>query len=149
MKSLFSIFVVLMLFTTVFYSMNIVGQEIHSNDNLDNESKVLISNINTNLNNDFQMDTSYNELQSNTSVNGTFDNADVYAQEYLEGKSQGDSKIGIIRTIWKMPDMIVMSLGVDQDSVTTFKAIIMTIVGVLFSFALYRMLFGGGKVTDN
>lgn len=151
MKSIYSVFIVILLTVTVFYSMNIVGTETatNPNNNLDNDSITLVTQFNSKLNKSLNLDSNFSEFDSNLSENGTFDNEDVFAQEYLEGKSSAEKKVGIIGTIYRIPDMFILSLGVELEDVTIYRTIILLIVGVIVSFALFRAFFGGGKVTDN
>ena len=149
MKSIASIFFGLMLMITIFFSMQIIGENSLGNSNLDTFSTGLISNYSNNLNADFDPNNDFNSFESNLSVNGTFDSEDVFAQEYLEGKSSSTAKTGIIAKLAKMPDMIVLSLGVEENNVIWIKSIIALIITVLLGFAAYRAIFGGGKVTDN
>jgi len=149
MKSLGSIFAVLMLVLVVFGAMQVVGEEISENSNLDNDSVSLIANISTNVDNNLNVETSFQEAASNLTVNATFDSADVFAQEFLEGKSEGQQKQGLVKNLVKVPDLFILSLGAPQEDVGWIKAIILLVLGVILSFAAYRAFFGGGKVTDN
>lgn len=149
MKSIGSIFTVLMLILVVFSGMRIVGEESISNSNLDTQSVSLIANISNNIENNFDIDGSYVEVRSNLTINDTFDNLDVFAQEYLEGKSDSKGKTGLIKNAVQIPDLIILSLGVPQQDVGWIKAIVLLILTALLSFAAYRAFFGGGKITDN
>jgi hypothetical protein len=149
MKSIGSIFAVLMLVVVVFGAMQIVGNEVAGNSNLDNESVFLIANISNNVDNNLNADSSFDEASSNLTVNATFDSQDVFAQEFLEGKSQGQQKQGIVKNLVKVPDLIILSLGVSQQDVAWIRSIVLLILTVLIGFAGYRVFFGGGKVTDN
>jgi len=149
MKSIGSIFVVLMLVTVVFTAMVQVGQESVSNSNLETESVVLIANVENGVNNNLDYNSSFDEFGSELTENATFDSEDVFAQEYLEGKSEGQQKKGFISTITTIPDLVILSLGIPQNSVIWIKGIFALIITVVLSFASYRAFFGGGKITDN
>jgi len=149
MKSVASIFFALMLIIVVFYSMQVIGEQSLTNSNLDSDSIALINNFSNNLDNEFNVNNDFDEFSSNLSVNGTFDNQDVFAQEYLEGKSDGTQKTGIIKKAIKIPDMVILSLGVPEQDVSWIRNIILLIITVVLGFALYRAIFGGGKVSDS
>lgn len=149
MKSFGSIFVVLMLFMGVFVSMQIVGEESINNNQLSTESKQLIANYSSNIDGNLNLASDFNEASSNLTTNATFDSEDVFAQEFLEGKSEGQQKSGIVKNIVKVPDLIFLSIGLPESSLIWIKSIIGLILGVILSFAAYRAFFGGGKVTDN
>lgn len=149
MKSIGSIFGVLMITLAIFSAMIIVGEESVSNTNLDSESVLLIANISNNVDNNFNVDSSFVEVRSNLTTNSTFDNSDVFAQEYLEGKSDSTGKTGLIKNAVKVPDLIILSLGVPEQDVLWIKAIIILVITALLSFAAYRAFFGGSKITDN
>lgn len=149
MKSIASIFAALMIIMVVFYGMQVIGEESIDNTNLDAYSVALINNFSSNLDNDFNVEDDFDKFSSNISGNGTFDDQDVFAQEYLEGKSEGQKQQGIIRKATKIPGMIVLSLGIPNNEVKWIVAIISLVIVVYLGFAGYRAIFGGGKVTDN
>jgi hypothetical protein len=149
MKSFGSIFAVLMLIVVVFTSMQIIGEESIDNSNLDSESVTLILNVSNNLNSNFNIESSFTESSSSLSENSSFDSADVFAQEFLESKSQGQQKQGLVKNIVKIPDLIILSLGIPEESVSWIKGFLLLIITVILSFASYRAFFGGGKITDN
>lgn len=149
MKSIGSIFIVLMLILIVFTAMVKVGEETVTNSNLQTESVILIANVEKGVNNNINYSSSFNEFSSGINASNNFDGQDVYAQEYLEGKGEGRQKQGLIATITTIPDLFILSLGVPQDSVIWIKGIVALIISVMLSFASYRAFFGGGKITDN
>ncbi len=149
MKSYFSIFIVLILFVTVMYSMATIGVIAESKNNaLDDNSKNIIGNLTTSINNDFNINSSFSE--SELEINGSgFDQEDVFAQQFFEGKADSTKKAGVISSLVKAPDTILLSFGLPEEDVATFKNIILLFIGTVISFATYRAIFGGGKVTDN
>jgi len=150
MKSFGSIFAIIMLFITVFYSMNIIGITSLATGDLDDQSKSMVVDLNSNLQTNYNLSTDFSSAQSNlTDGNATFDGQDVFAQEFLEGKSSALEQAGFIETIWSIPDTLIISLGVNQQDVALYKSIILLIIGAIVSFATFRAFFGGGRVTDN
>lgn len=149
MKSFGSIFVVLMLFMGVFVSMQVIGEESINNNQLSTESRNLILNYSSNINGNLNLASDFNEASSNLTTNATFDSEDVFAQEFLEGKSEGQQKSGIVKNIIKVPDLIFLSIGLPQSSLIWVRSLIFLILTVILSLAAYRAFFGGGKVTDN
>lgn len=147
MKSIWGLFIGMMFFVTIFYSMSIVGEQIQSNSNLDNTSFALIGNLTTDLDNNFNPSSSFSEGESNLSVNATFDGEDVFAQEYLQRTSDSQKKASIVASVTRAPDVIFLSMGVSQSDVGIYKTILALILSVALSFAIYRMFFGGGKIT--
>jgi hypothetical protein len=149
MKSFGSIFLILMLVMAVFVSMQIVGEESFNNTNLELESQNLISNYSSNIDNNLNLASDFDEASSDLTVNATFDGEDVFAQEFLESKSDGQQKSGIVRNLVKVPDLIFLSIGLPEASIVWVKSFFALIIGVALSFASYRAFFGGGKITDN
>lgn len=149
MKSFGSIFTVLMLFMSVFVVMQIVGEQSINNSQLEQSSKNLIFNYSSNLDGNLNLDSDFDEASSGLTANATFDGQDVFAQEFLEGKSEGQQKGGIVANIVKVPDLIFLSIGLPESSLIWVRSLIGLILGVLLSFAAYRAFFGGGKITDN
>lgn len=149
MKSFGSIFVVLMLFMSVIVAMQIVGEESINNNQLELSSKELIANYSSNIDGNLNLASDFNEASSNLTQNATFDSEDVFAQEFLEGRSEAQQRSGIVQNIVKVPDLIFLSIGLPESSIVWIRALIGLILGVILSFAAYRAFFGGGKVTDN
>lgn len=149
MKSIGSIFIVLMLFMGVFVSMQVIGEESINNNQLSLESKQLIANYSSNIDGNLNLASDFDESSSDLTQNATFDGEDVFAQEFLEGKSEGQQKGGIVKNIVKVPDLIFLSIGLPESSLIWVKSFIGLILTVILSFAAYRAFFGGGKVTDN
>lgn len=148
MNSISSIFMVLMLILVVMFGMQTVGNSLSSNSNLDSESIALISNFSTNLDNDLNYDTAFDPASTNLSNGSNFDSEDTFAREYLEGRNEGQSQEGIIARAVKIPDLIILSLGVSQSAVAWIKGIILLIITTILGFAAYRAFFGAGKVTE-
>ena len=149
MKSLGAIFTILMLFMSVMVAMQIVGEESYDNSRISSQSKALITNYSSNINNNLNFDNDYNITESNLTENATYDSEDVFAQEYLEGKSGSDSRGGVVKNIVKVPDLILLAIGLPESSVVWVKSLIALLLTVILSFAAYRAIFGGGRVTDN
>tara|TARA_R100001591_G_scaffold80768_1_gene87836 strand:+ start:1214 stop:1663 length:450 start_codon:yes stop_codon:yes gene_type:complete len=149
MKSIGTIFVVLMLFMSVFIAMQQVGEESFSNSQLSDDSKSLILNYSSNIDGNLNLNNDFGESQSNLTTNATFDSEDVFAQEFLEGKSEAQQQTGIIRNIVKVPDLIFLSIGFPESSLIWIRSLIALIITTILAFAGYRAIFGGGKITDN
>jgi len=147
MKSYSTIFIILMLIMIVFISMQQVGEEIINNKQLEADSKILISNVSNNIDTNLNLLEDFNESQSSSGAN--FDGEDIFAQEFLQGEAEGQSKRGIVQNIVKVPDLVFLSIGLPESSTTWLKSLLALIIVVILSFATYRSIFGGGKVTDN
>jgi len=149
MKSLYSIFVVLMIAITIMWTMSNIGTEVVNNSNLDSESVTLIVSVSNELNDNFNPNSSFDAATSRLAGNGSFDDEDVFAREFLEGKSEGETQKQRIVSISKLPDLMILSLGVPEEDLNIYKVIIVLFISVILAFAAYRAIFGGGKVTDN
>ena len=131
------------------YSMSSIGvSALSKNDNLDDTSVSIIGNLSTTVESDFALNSTFDESQA--AINGSgFDQDDVFAQQFFEGKSDSTKKAGVITSIAKAPDTILLSFGLPDESVSTFKTILLIVIATAVSFATYRAIFGGGRVTDN
>lgn len=136
--------------TILFYAVGtVVTESFTNNPYLEEESQDLATSFNTNLDNNFNSSTDYEPFQSTLSANGTFDNEDVFAIEFFERQSQSTEQQGVIRTIFNVPDLVILSLGVPEEDVLIYKTFILTVLTALIGFALYRAFFGGGRIDDN
>jgi len=150
MKSIRSIFLFVAILTILFYGLGTVVTEAFTNNAyLEEESQDLAVNFNNNLENNINQSTAFDTFSSELSANGTFDNEDVFAIEFFERQSQSSEQQGVIRSIYKFPDLIILALGVPQEDVWVYRTFIITMIGVLIGFALYRAFFGGGRIDDN
>lgn len=149
MKSFGSIAVVFLLLMTVFTCMQIIGEQSFNNDQLSKESKALILNYSSNIDGNLNFASDFDESQSTLAANATFDGEDVFAQEFLEGKSDAQQKGGIVSNIVKVPDLVFLSIGLPESSISWLRVLVGLILGIVVSFAAFRAIFGGGKVTDN
>jgi len=118
MKSIRSIFLFVAILTILFYGLGTVVTEAFTNNAyLEEESQDLAVNFNNNLENNINQSTAFDTFSSELSANGTFDNEDVFAIEFFERQSQSSEQQGVIRSIYKFPDLIILALGVPQEDV--------------------------------
>ncbi len=137
-----------MLIIFVFYGLQIVGDEVIDNSNLESSSVALINNISNNLDEELNYENDFSEFQSNLSGNSTFDSEDVFAREFFEGRNEAQEKEGIVARTIKIPDLIILSIGLPQASVAWIRNIVLLVITTILGFALFRAIFGGGKVTE-
>lgn len=150
MKSIFSIFMVLMLIITIMWGMSGIGTEITGNSNLDTASVNLINNVTNILENDFNPDANFDAAVKNLSgEDAKFDDEDVFAREFLEGKSEGNVQEQRTTSITKLPDLMILVMGVPEQDLFIYKLIAGLILVMFGVIAGFRVFFGGGKITDN
>lgn len=148
MKDYLTIIIVSLLIITVFISAIEIGEDSLGNSLLNDDSKDLIEDISKKQSQDFDesnFDEGDNTLAENDS---TFDSEDTFSREFLEGRSDAQKKTNIAERITKIPDLILISLGVPREFVTPFLWIITTLLSIFIAFATYRAFFGGGRVTE-
>lgn len=149
MKDFFTIIIVTLLVVFVYTGVSVIGDDVIDNPNLDTESVNYILSIN------YELDTNFNESQFDESTsdlageNATFDNQDTFSKEFLESQASAEKKVSIVKRITKVPDIILIAVGIDEDYISAIKWIIVTLLGIFIAFATYRAFFGGGKVTEN
>lgn len=152
MKSIASIFFGLILIITIFYSMSIIGTEsFTSNPRLSEQSQDLVVNLNTNLENNFNLDEDFSQSSSNLTdpKNASFDSQDVFAREFFERESQTNQNTGLIKTLVNIPDTFLLVLNVPEEDITIYRTILLLILSALLTFAGFRAIFGGGRIQDN
>jgi flagellin-like protein len=148
MNSISAIFGLLMLVVIIFTGMQVVGEQVVDNSNLDATSVALIGNYSDRLNNEINATNDFGEFQTNLSTNSSYDSADDFSREFLEGRNEGNKKQGFIARAIKIPDLVILSLGVPQLAVAWVRNLILLIITTWLSFAAYRAFFGSGKVTE-
>ena len=138
--------VVVFMVVIIFTGINEVGQESITNDNLDNRSKTLIFNINSNL------DSNFNDLTVATSdltENSTFEGQDAFVQQFLETKEQTGSLEGFINKITSIPDLLILGVNsdVDEDTLGLWKAILLSFIVLILIVVGFVAIFGDGRIT--
>jgi hypothetical protein len=82
MTNFFTVASIVLLIVSVFTIVNMVGDEISSNSNLDSKSSQIITNINYELNTNFNEE----DFSETSSLNGSFEGQDAFTREFLETK---------------------------------------------------------------
>ncbi len=136
------IFIVVVIFT----GLNEIGQESLGNSNLDNQSKILIVNINSNLNTNFDDLT----LQtSNLTKNSTFEGQDPFVQQFLETKESTGTFQAFINKVISIPDLLILGVNDDisEETLAIYKAILTAFILLILAVVVFVAIFGEGRVT--
>ena len=136
------IFMVVIIFTGI----NQVGQESIGNSNLDNQSKTLIFNINSNL------ETNFNDLSVPTSdltENSTFEGQDPFVQQFLETKEQTGSFEAFVNKIISIPDLLILGINsdIDEETLEIYKLILTSFIVLIIVVVSFVAIFGDGRIT--
>ncbi len=136
------IFIVVIIFT----GLNEIGQESIGNSNLDNQSKILIVNINSNLN------TNFDDLTLQTSdltKNSTFEGQDPFVQQFLETKESTGTFQAFINKIISIPDLLILGINNDisEETLATYKVLLTAFILLIIAIAVFVAVFGEGRVT--
>jgi hypothetical protein len=148
MTNFFTIITITLIFTTIFIATINVGEESYNNTILSDSSKTLIQNISyyqTNNLNEGDFEEGSSTLAENSS--GTT-GEDTFALEFFERQQDTQQQLSIVQRITKIPDLILISLGIPDSFVSPFKWIVFSLISIVISFATIRAIFGGGRVTD-
>ena len=143
MNNLGSFFTVIVIVALVFTLVNIASVDIvQNNPNLDEASLLLIDRINDDIQ-IFQpgdLTSTSNPVTNDSSFEGT----DAFAREFLQSTSFVRNEQTILDKITGIPDLIVDSLGVDnQKSVTTIKLFLLAFISFFLGLALYKAIRTG------
>ena len=138
--------VVLFLVVVTFTGLNEVGQESIGNSNLDNQSKELIININSNL------DTNFNDLTLQTSdltKNSTFEGQDPFVQQFLETKEQTGSFEAFVNKVISIPDLLILGINDDisEETLAVYKVILTSFIVLIIAVVVFVAVFGDGRIT--
>lgn len=141
----FPIMVVVFIVIVIFSGLNLVGQEISGNSNLDDASVTLI----TNLGND--IDTNYGDLTLTTSnlTNGSIGNEgqDPFALQFLETKQQANQFLDIVNSVITLPDLFLLGIGIDEENILVYKLLLGAFIIMLIAVATFVAFFGEGRIT--
>lgn len=140
---LFPLAVIFFLVILIFTGLNEVGIKINDNSNLDNQSKTLITNLNSDL------DTNFDNLAVNLSINGSNEGQDPFALQFLETKQQTSGLSQVVNSIISIPDLLLLSLidGLTEEGITWVKIILAAFIVILLFVAAFNGIFGDGRIT--
>jgi len=137
MKSIYSGFFLIFLALIVFTSINIIGNEIPSN-NLDAKSAQVLLAVNKTLVNTINVD----DLTETQLINNTNpQDKESFGFEFLTAKSDVDKKVSIINTISNSPDIVIAAAGVNTNDFTEYITIAKWFVGIVLSLILFDAVF--------
>ena len=136
------IFIVVIIFT----GLNEIGQESLTNSNLDNRSKELIVNINSDLNNNFA---DLTLPTSDLTVNSTFEGQDPFVQQFLETKEQTGSFQAFVNKIISIPDLLILGINDDitEETLAVYKVILSAFIVLIIAIVVFVAFFGDGRIT--
>jgi len=137
MKSIYSGFFLIFLALIVFTSINIIGNEIPSN-NLDAKSAQVLLAVNKTLVNTINVD----DLTETQLINNTNpQDKESFGFEFLTAKSDVDKKVSIINTISNSPDIVIAAAGVNTNDFKEYITIAKWFVGIVLSLILFDAVF--------
>ena len=145
---LFPLAIVLFLVVIVYTGFNEVGQEsLIKNDILDNNSRVLILNIQSDLNNNFN---NLNVTESNLSNSTGNEGIDAFTRQFQENKQEKSKLEGLADNILSIPDLLILSFNqdLDQEDLNLWKGILIAFLVIVLLVAGLTAIFGSGRFSD-
>lgn len=142
----FPLIVLLFIVVIIFTGINEVGQESLTNSNLDNQSVILIININSDLNNNF------NDLalaQSNLTANESFEGQDPFVQQFLETKESTSQFSSLVSKIISIPDLLILGVNdqIPEQDLAVWKALLSAFIIIIIAVVIFVAFFGDGRIT--
>lgn len=140
------IIVILFMVVIIFTGVNEIGQQSLTNSNLDNKSKVLIVNINSQLNENFD-DLS---LPSSNLTNGTsFEGQDPFVQQFLESKEDTSRLEGLSSQIISIPDLLILGINDDisEEDYQIYNVLLNALILIILFVIGFVAIFGDGRIT--
>lgn len=137
LDNFYSISIVVLTIILVFTPLAMIGDEVITNDNIDDDSKNMIISINYRIDQDFNR-SDFQDETLNVSENSTFEGTDAFSRDFLESQAAAEKRTNTVQRITRIPDLIILSIGVPEKFVTEIKLIILTIIGVILSIATYN-----------
>lgn len=138
--------VVVFMVVTIFTGLNVIGQESIENSNLDDRSKILIVNINSNLNNNFD---DLSLPTSDLTINSTFEGQDPFVQQFLETKEQTGSFEAFVNKIISIPDLLILGVNdeISEETLAVYKVILTAFIVLIIVVVSFVAIFGDGRIT--
>jgi len=138
--------VVIFIVVVIFSGINEVGQASINNNNLDNNSKILIVNINSNLDDNFAQ----LSLVSSNLTNGTsFEGQDPFVQQFLENKESTSRFEQFTNKIISIPDLLILGVNdtIPESDLALYKALLLAFLGFIIAVVVFVAIFGDGRIT--
>lgn len=144
----FPLIITLFLIVIIFTGLNLVGDEIILNENIDDKSIILIADLNTEFNQNFN-DGSLVLGSGNLTVENPNDDPTAFALEFLSAKEEKGKLEGFFNKVTTIPELIVLGINDDIPSedldifvniINAFLLILVFVVGIV-------AIFGDGRIT--
>lgn len=148
MTNLLTIFYTVMFVVVILTGVSYVGSEsITNNPNLDSKSLEIINQTNAELVAKYDKDEFLIE-DNNVTANSSFADVDPFARQYLEDKSEIEQKQTTLQKALGMPDLILISLGIEQNELLLIiKGFIVALISFIIGLAIY-IAIRTGEVKD-
>ena len=142
----FPLVVVIFIVIIIFTGVNQVGQESLTNSNLDNQSVILIVNINSDLN------TNFNDLtlgESNLTANTSFEGQDPFVQQFLESKESTSQFEVFVNKIISIPDLLILGVNqnIPEEDLAVYKVLLSAFIIIVLTAVVFVAIFGDGRIT--
>lgn len=140
------IIVILFLVVVIFTGINEIGQQSLTNENIDNNSVLLIIQINSDLNANFGDLT----LPSSNLTNGTsFEGQDPFVQQFLESKEDTNRFVGLANKIISIPDLLILGINenIPEEDLAVYKLLLNAIIIIVLAVVVFVAIFGDSRVT--
>lgn len=133
----FTIITTVLIIVTIFTLINMVGDEVSDNSNLDTPSQLLVSNINSKISDDFSSE----DFNQSTGLNGSFEGQDSFSREFFESKNSAETKTSLPERAIKIPELILLAIGVPKVWVNPIYVLVSVFIGIIISFATFNAFF--------
>lgn len=140
------IIVMLFLVVLIFTGINEIGQESLTNENIDNNSVLLIVQINSDLGANFGDLT----LPTSNLTNGTsFEGQDPFVQQFLESKEDTNRFVGLANKIISIPDLLILGINenIPEEDLAVYKLLLNAIIIIVLAVVVFVAIFGDSRVT--
>lgn len=144
----FPLIITLFLIVIIFTGLNLVGDEITENSNIDDKSILLIAS----LNDEFDANFNGSDLvlgQGNLTNENNPDDPTAFALEFLASQEEKGQFEGFFNKVTSIPSLLILGINDDIPSkdLNVFLIIINALLIILVVAVGFVMVFGDGRIT--
>lgn len=124
--------------------LSAISTDILKNNNLDNSSKNLLTDLNDEYSNNYNSSFAFNTSTSNVTNESTFSGVDAFARQYLEDKSETEQKKSVINRVVNFPSLFLKMFGVDNQVILNiWNTAIYGFIAFLLGLQIYKAIRTG------
>lgn len=147
MKSIYTIFLFIFLTILVFTGLNLVGEDIKDNSNLDAESVAYIQTLDSQLNNENNENyINYTNIDFHNARDFESKDIDAFSLQFQMGRTSAEQNANELNILEKSSNLFIYALGIESSDWTPYRTQFLWFLGILLAMIVAVLIFGPGRI---